>query len=280
MKTILFLSCIVILINTPMLLAEENTREIKTDESYTYKKVGDVELKLFVYLPKDFTKADKRPAIVFYFGGGWVNGNPTHFQRQCRHYADLGMVAIAADYRTRKRHKTTPFECVADAKSAMRWIRSHAAELGIDPNRIVAGGGSAGGHLASACALIKAFDDPQDDTTVSPVPAALVLFNPVIDNGTNGYGYNRIKEKYVDFSPLHNIAKGAPPTLILLGDKDKLIPVATAEDYKKKMQSVGSECEVVIFPNQGHGFFNGGKSYKKTLDAADKFLAKLGYIKP
>ncbi|HCD34152.1 MAG TPA: peptidase S9 [Phycisphaerales bacterium] len=274
-----FVMLFILLAVCSLVLAEQQVQNQKPDAVYTYKHVEDVELKLNVYFPPDHKVTDKRPAIVFYFGGGWTSGNMDHFKRQSLRLAQLGMVAITPDYRTKKRHGTPPFDCVADAKSAMRWVRKNAAKLGVDAERIVAGGGSAGGHLAAACALIKSFDDPQDDVSISPVPVALVLFNPVIDNGPGGYGHDRIKDKYPEFSPLHNITQNAPPTLIMLGDKDKLIPVATMEEYKKRMQQVGSECEVIIYKDQGHGFFNRGESFKQTLEAAETFLKKQGFIK-
>jgi acetyl esterase/lipase len=107
-----------------------------------------------------------------------------------------------------------------------------------------------------------------------------VLFNPVIDNGPGGYGYERIGNAYKDFSPLHNIREGAPPTIIFLGTNDNLIPVETAEYYQKVMEKVGSRCELYLYEGQGHGFFNyrNPEYYKKTVFEADKFLQSLGYL--
>jgi acetyl esterase/lipase len=279
MKKIVAVMLLMMLSVNSLARGEENAGQVQPDAEYTFKTVGELELQLNVYQPKDFKATDQRPAIVLFFGGGWVGGDKNHFKRQAIRYAELGMVAITPDYRTRKKNETTPFECVADAKSAMRWVRKNAEKLGINPNMIAAGGGSAGGHLAAATALVKDFDDPQDNTSVSPVPQLLVLFNPVIDNGPGGYGNERIKDKYPQFSPLHNIVKGAPPTLFMLGDKDKLIPVATGEAYKQKMEEVGSECELIIYKDQGHGFFNKGESFTQTLEASVAFLKRHGYIK-
>jgi hypothetical protein len=69
---------------------------------------------------------------VFFFGGGWVGGSPKQMYQQAKVMAEQGMVAFSADYRVASRNKTTPFECVKDGKSAIRWLREHAAELGID----------------------------------------------------------------------------------------------------------------------------------------------------
>ena len=191
------------------------------------------------------------------------------------------MVAMTADYRVRSRNKTTPFECVADGKSAVRWIRANAAKLGIDPDRIAAGGGSAGGHVAAATGNLPTLDEPQEDASVSSKPNALLLFNPVYDNGPKGYGYDRVKERYQEISPFHNLRKGAPPTIVFLGEKDKLIPVKTAQAYQKKMEAVGSRCETHLYPDQPHGFFNKGRSLESFLDTVekmDRFLVSLKYL--
>lgn len=242
-----------------------------------YKQVGDSKLALHVFNPPGHKASDETPAIVFFFGGGWKGGAPTHFYKQSAHLASRGMVAICADYRTEQNAGTTPAECVKDGKSAMRWVRSHAGQLGIDPDRLAAGGGSAGGHVAAATATVKGLNEDGEDLSVSGVPDALVLFNPVFDNGPDGYGYERVKEYWQEFSPLHNLHKGVPPTLVMLGTKDSLIPVATAETYKAKMEELGVRCDLILYEDQPHGFFNKAK-YEETLQAADDFLVSLGYL--
>ncbi len=257
--------------------------EFQPDEKVTYKTVGDVTLQLHVFKPAGHKASDARPCIVFFFGGGWNGGSPSQFYPHCRYLADRGMVAMAAEYRVKSRHGTTPLECVKDGKSAVRWIRQNADRLGIDPDRVAAGGGSAGGHVAAATGCTKGFEEPGEDKNVSSRPNALVLFNPVYDNGPTGYGQDRVKEHWREFSPMHNIDKHSPPTIVFLGTKDKLIPVATAEKYKALMTAAGGRCELFLYEDQPHGFFNyrGGKSkyYHLTVIEADKFLASLGYLK-
>ncbi|MBK1877227.1 alpha/beta hydrolase [Pelagicoccus mobilis] len=250
------------------------------DQKITFKTIGDTQLQLHVFEPANHQKSEKRPAIVFFFGGGWAKGGPSHFYSQSEYLANRGIVAICADYRTRNVHGTTPAECVKDGKSAMRWVRSNAAKLGIDPNRIIAGGGSAGGHIAAAIALISGFNEETDDLEVSPRPAALVLFNPVFDNGPEGFGHSVVEAYWQDFSPLHNITADAPPTLVLLGTDDQLIPVSTAELYRIKMKQKGARCDLILYEGQKHGFFNKGNAehHYKTIIAMDRFLADLGYL--
>jgi acetyl esterase len=98
-----------------------------------YKSIGEVKLSLHVFRPADRPKSgpeiERLPAIVFFFGGGWNSGTVTQFVKHGEYLASRGMVAVVADYRVRSRHGVTPVECVADAKSAIRWVRSHAGEL-------------------------------------------------------------------------------------------------------------------------------------------------------
>tara|TARA_R110000751_G_scaffold68213_3_gene138877 strand:- start:4686 stop:5396 length:711 start_codon:yes stop_codon:yes gene_type:complete len=221
------------------------------------------------------------PAMVFFFGGGWVGGNRSQFLHQAQYFAKRGVVCFLADYRTSKVNGTTPFESVKDAKSAIRFIRKNATKFNIDGTKLIASGGSAGGHLAAATALVEGYNDPADDMSIDCIPNALVLFNPVVDNGPGGYGYERIGESYKDFSPLHNIKKDAPSTILFLGTKDHLIPVVTAEYYKLVMEKVESRCDLKLYDGKGHGFFNykDFESYKSTVAAADQFLVSLGYLK-
>lgn len=194
------------------------------------------------------------------------------------------MIAVCAQYRTKASHKVTPDKCLEDAKSAMRYLYSHANELGIDNKKILAGGGSAGGHLAAATAFCEGFNASDDDLSISCKPVALVLFNPVIDNGPEGYGYKRVKAFWENFSPLHNISMNTIPVLFMVGDNDKYIPLTTARAFKNKIEENGGRCKLIIYRGASHGFFNyskrGKKSpyYKKTINDMDKFLVGLGII--
>ncbi|MFW6161817.1 MAG: alpha/beta hydrolase [Planctomycetota bacterium] len=247
-----------------------------------YKSVGDVKLRLFVYAPEGHRTGDERPAIVFFFGGGWMGGTPRQFEPHARYLAARGMVAMTTEYRVKRRHGVEPFACLADAKSAMRYARSHASELGIDPDRLAAGGGSAGGHLAAATAFVEGFDDPHDDQTVSPVPDALCLFNPVIDTTEKGYGARRLGDRKVAFSPVHHVAKGAPPAIVFHGTADKTVPFENVQRFERRMKAVGGRCELMAFEGKGHGFFNYGRDrgepYRATVRAMDRFLASLGWL--
>jgi acetyl esterase len=250
------------------------------DRSLEYKTIGKTKLKLHLFNPEVHKPSDKRPAIVFFFGGGWNGGSPSQFFPHCKYLASRGMVAMSAEYRVKSRNNTTPRECVRDGKSAVRWIRQHAEELGIDPGRIAAGGGSAGGHVAAATGTTRGFEEEGEDLRISSRPDALVLFNPVFDNGPNGYGHTRVKTYWKEFSPIHTISQDTPPTIVFLGTKDKLIPVKTAKEYKRLMEEKGRRCDLHLYEGQPHGFFNYTKkeNYTKTVIEMDRFLASLRYL--
>lgn len=252
-----------------------------SQEQVLYKQIDTTNLFMKVYHPEKIDSSIKSPAIVFYFGGGWNTGTIDHFKTHAEYFSKRGMVCFLVDYRVNKRQQTTPFESLKDAKSAIRYIREHADTFNIDVNKIVASGGSAGGQLAAATALIDDYNEDSDNTSISCKPNALVLFNPVIDNGPGGYGYDRIGDAYKSFSPLHNIKSGAPPTILFLGTNDHLIPVETAKYYQTVMNKVKSRCELNLYKGGKHGFFNykNFENYKKTISESDKFLQSLGYLK-
>lgn len=253
----------------------------------SYKSVGDTKLNLYVFGPATPQNA---PAIVFFFGGGWKNGTPQQFERQCQELAKRGMVAITADYRVESRHNAKPTQCLADARSAVRWVRAHAEQLGVDPRRIAAGGGSAGGHLAACTPFISEFDEPNEDKSVSAEPNALVLFNPALvlapieGYDPKGFGVKvpeeRMGTKPENLSPAHHITKDGPPTIIFHGREDTTVPFASAEAFTAKMKSLGNRCELRGFEGQKHGFFNGGEFKEKTLAQTDQFLVSLGWLEP
>ncbi|MEM8954009.1 MAG: alpha/beta hydrolase [Verrucomicrobiota bacterium] len=262
------------------------------EEKRVYKTVNGTELPLYIYTPSSHSPDSKAPAIVFFFGGGWKSGSPSQFQEQCKYLADRGMVAVTAEYRVSSRHDVKVEDCIADAKSAMRWVRAHADELGIDPDRIAAGGGSAGGHLAAATSVINKFDDDSDDTSVSAKPNLLVLFNPALAIASDerlSKEYNqRISERPNNrshgppkqVSPLTKAHKTQPPCIMFFGTADGLLH--GAEIYRDTSLAAGNDCTIITYPDQGHGFFNYGREnnhyFDLTMGETDKFLTKHGYL--
>jgi acetyl esterase/lipase len=203
------------------------------------------------------------------------------------------MVAIAADYRVASRHPVKAVNCVADAKSAIRFVRKEASRLGVDPSRIVAAGGSAGGHLAACTGVISGFEETGEELAISSIPSAMALFNPAVvlaeAEGLSSVTNERIasqKERIgvepKSLSPYHQVKLGAPPAIIFHGKADTTVPYATAELFAKAMTAAGNKCTLLGYDDQAHGFFNYGRNgneyYEKTVAALDEFLVGLGYI--
>lgn len=244
----------------------------KPDLVEVYKETGDAKLDLHVFFPESKKPGKPTPAIVMFHGGGFKSGDPGAFFYFCDYLADRGMVAISARYRLGDQ-----LICLKDAKSAMRYVRGNAGKFGIDPEKLAAGGGSAGGHLAAALATSKLINEETDDLTVSTVPAALILFNPILGHQDSA---NRWKpEIRNDFRPWAGIHAGMPPTLSMWGDKDKFLGMDVMKEFKKKMTDAGVRCEIEIYPGQPHSFFDDEKEWViTTVGRADTFLASLGFL--
>jgi acetyl esterase len=261
--------------------------------SFVYKTIGDRQLTMDVNYPPEWKAADKRPAIVFFSGGAFRSGGTKQFRSQAAYFAARGMIALRAEYRDSTRDKVGSDVCLKDAVSALRWTRAHAAELGIDPNRIVAAGGSAGGYLAAAAATVRDYHDDTDDLAVSPLPNALVLFNPVVDLGRSVDRRDRREDDAKPreesrsrdegrsrrpHSPLDSLTAELPPTVILIGSKDTYLE--QVQEFVKKAEGLKARCELEVFLDQTHAFFNKSPFLGKTAGRADAFLQSLGYLGP
>lgn len=260
-----------------------------------YLSTGEVDLQLWIFEPSGHQSMDSRPAIVFFFGGGWNGGTPGQFKPQAMYLAERGMVAIAADYRVKSRNGTTANVAVSDAKAAIRWVRENAARLGVDPDRIAAAGGSAGGHLAAATGTLPGHDDTQGEGRASSVPNAMILFNPVLVLTPHRELSEQEAEKFArlparlgaepeSMSPYDHVRPGLAPTIIFHGEEDKTVPYESVVMFTEAMQAAGNRCELVGYPGQGHGFFNyhraNNSEYEDTTARMDAFLVSLDWLEP
>ena len=289
MKTIVFL--VLCLLAAPLYAKPSYPPTFKNARVETYRTIDSTELKLWIFGESD-PKA-KKPAIVFFFGGGWHGGTPAQFEAQARHFAKRGMIAITADYRVKSRHGAKVVECVKDAKAAIAWVRENAQRLGIDPDKIAASGGSAGGHLAAATGTITGLGSDER-------PNAMILFNPACtlapiagweppktqpgkragdEDRTVDLSIERLGVEAQVISPAHHIGPHTPPTLILNGKEDTTVPYDSVVAFESAMRKAERPCKLVGYDGAEHGFFNRGEGYSKALADADSFLVELGWIK-
>jgi acetyl esterase/lipase len=246
----------------------------------TYKQVDDISLDVFIYLPKKVQKGKRSPALAFYHGGGWECGKPEWGDSQCLHFASLGMVCFSFEYRLKTQHDVTPLECIADAKSAIRWIREHAEEFGIDPEKIVASGFSAGGHLSLCTAMIDKFDEPDEDQSVSSSANALLLWVTPVRVFADGWFKEILKgkAKVSDCDPAEYIRADLPPSIIFQGTADNHIPLWSVKEFVKNMEAAGNRCELHLYEGQTH--LGWGDNEVDVLNKMDAFLASIKYIRP
>ncbi len=258
------------------------------------------ELGFYRYSKIETDNLAPKSAIIFFHGGGWVNGSYTMFSSQAKYFAEHDIACFLAEYRLYNTDGTIPRIALEDAKSCVRYIRENAEALNINPDQIITAGASAGGHLATAVNLCDEIYDTTDNLAVSCGSIAQLLFNPVVHNGPDygenneiegygyyeedNYGYGSVAEYWEQFSPMNNVKEGVPPTLFLLGDSDKLIPVAVADEFQRLIQEVGGVCEVRIYEGQEHSFFAHDNQTKDaeyfaiTLREAHLFLQDLGIL--
>ena len=228
----------------------------KPDRLWTYKTVGDMELTAHGFSPDDVQPSDRRAAFVFFHPGGWSMGEPAWGYDISHRYAGFGMVAISFQYRLSAVGGYTPVEAVSDAKSAIRWTRRHARILGIDPNRLVASGVSAGAHLALCAAMLSGPDDPGDDLAFSPVPNALALQCAPVNSASDRQFVELLqgRGRPEDYSPASHVRSGLPPMCFIHGTADEIVPYDSVKDFVTRMQEAGNICELHAFEGTDHFF--------------------------
>ena len=276
MKTVVFAILIALTFVSAAAIAQTDIQP----DTHIYKSVGKANLELDVYMPEGHSVNSSKPAVVFFFGGGWRGGDRSQFAPHAAYLASRGIIGITVTYRTKNSHGVTPYECVIDARSAVRWVRSNAAILGVDPARIAVSGGSAGGHLALCTTLLDSPDEDGEDLSVSCKGNAMILFNPVTNTASITA---RFGEHAKPLSPQHHITGELPPGILFHGKSDTTVAYKMVEQFTASMKEAGNDLTLFGYEGQKHGFFNKRNNngyYEKTVAEVDAFLVKLGYLPP
>ena len=255
-----------------------------TVKHFAYKSTPQGDMNMRVYFPKKHSTNDQRPVILFFFGGGWIGGGIDHFRKQAEYLSKRGMVAALVDYRIDSKHHTTPDIAVSDGLDAMKWMVDNADKLGIDAQKIIASGSSAGGHIAACLALCQL-----NQNAMKPMvrPSLLILFNPVLDltNATAELEFSPRELELIKaigpemaqaISPNQHINEHTPDTLMIFGENDPLLQ--QANDFIPNAKTYGVETQLLISPNNGHGFFNKEPWKSSSIRAMDLYLSDKGYL--
>jgi acetyl esterase len=257
---------------------------------HVFASPGTNGLKAYVFRPATPKSGGLRAGIVIFHGGGWSEGDPSWAFSRARHFAERGLVAVAAQYRLSDGKTVTPLEAMADARAIIRWMRTQSTTLGLDPARIVADGWSAGGHLAASAAIFD--DQPPEANRPSGAPNALVLVSPAVALESDGWAKELLgsKARITDVSPDAHVRGGLPPTIILQGSTDSVTPLPGVKRFCDRMIAAGNVCELHVYEGFGHLFTPAGVSDRgqpkpdvatraDALAKAERFLTALGYFK-
>ena len=269
--------------------------QIEGATEVVYKSVDDVDLKLWMFAPEG-ADSEAFPAMLFFFGGGWTSGSPEQFVHQAKYLSARGMVGIVVDYRVKSRHGVQAVSCVEDAWDALRFIKNKASELGVDPDRVGVGGGSAGGHLAACLGTIYASEPDAPDalalfnpaTVLAPIEWDLSAFprlqsqldqaNAMIETRQPELE-QRLGVPTAELSPFSHVEPNTPPTVIFHGTEDRTTPYLSAVLFEKRLQAAQVEVYLMTYKGAGHGFFNQEPYRSQTTQQLDDFLESLGWLR-
>lgn len=254
-------------------------RSAEPGKQFVYKQSAGAPQELEVYYPPDWKPGGpKVPGLLLFHGGGWTGGDLSQFRYACAYFASRGLVAATANYRMLRKdevqkrpagegsHKRV---CVTDAKSAVRWMKQHADELNMDPQRLIVGGGSAGGHIAVLATTNPGLSDPSDPQGFDTAVVAYLLFNPAFTAKDSG-------DPEVDV--LKHLTASLPPAILFFGTRDNW--KAGSDAALLRLKTLGNTtAELWTAEDEAHGFYRQPPWQGLTLAAADRFLAAHGFLK-
>lgn len=252
--------------------------QLYMENAYVYKKTPTRDLELYIDFPEDWKASDQRPVMLWFFGGAWNTGTPFAFKAQSLYFAQRGVVGVCVDYRIRTVDgiPTDGYLSGHDAKSAIRWVRKNAAQLGIDPDRIMAGGDSAGGHLALAT-QIDSLNDPEDDLSISTKVVGLALHNPYVvlinpKSWVYQIDFKTLPPLWVGYSLNDHAAYTDDPT--------SKRTERNGERLVKELELAGIPLRTYIKPDGGHGFCSGPPHLRTSTEDIDLFFQECGLLEP
>ncbi len=252
--------------------AEKQRR--KPDSIEIYRRVDGIQLEAHIFFPKQHSQPGKA-AYLFFHGGGWAIGSPEWGYRESERMAALGMLAITFEYRLIDVHGSDIPNAVDDVRAAIVWVREQAEGWGVDPEKVVAAGFSAGAHLAGTTAMLEGFD-----TSIASSdgrPNALIMQSSSYDLSKNDWFRTVSRGRPESVSLQHNVSAGLPPTLLIHGSRDHLAPLQEFTAFTDLIKATNPDTEVHLLSGVGH-FFREGDASSQASALKEKFLHKLGYV--
>lgn len=242
--------------------------EYRVSPNLTYKVASNEEQRLDVYHKRD--KSSPRPTVIYIHGGGWVGGSKEASVLRIAPYLEMGFNVVNVEYRLGRVARAPA--AVEDCRCALRWVVRNASEYGIDPERLVVTGRSAGGHLSLTTGMlpVSAGFDAECISGAEPGVAAVINFFGITDVADLMAGKPNEKTYAVSWlgsqrdrkeiakavSPVHYVGKDLPPVLTIHGDADRIVPYSHAVDLHKRLDAAGAENELLTIPGGGHGGFS------------------------
>jgi len=263
------LSVVVLLIGSVPLFGQAQPQQlppgVKAQKDVPYVEKGHERQKLDLYLPE---KADgPLPVIVWVHGGGWQGGSKDRCPAV--RFVPKGYAVASINYRL-SQHAPFPAQ-IEDCKAAIRWLRAHAREHQLDPDRIGVWGASAGGHLVALLGTASDVKDLEGKLGHNDQSSKVCCvcdwfgptdFTPLIENSTGAAGVvekllgGPVKdnaEKARLASPITHVTSDDAPILIMHGDKDALVPLSQSESFTAALKKAGVEVTFQVLPGAGHG---------------------------
>lgn len=231
---------------------------------YPYHESGSENLVLEVYTPKGLKKnSEAVPGIIMFHGGGWRGGNRSQFKFLCDYFARRGLVTATVTYTLGKGKE----KCVQDAITAIRWFKENSDRLGVDPNRIIAGGGSAGGHISLLATTNPGLNPSKNKEDTDTSVVAYLLFNPAL-----------IIKDAPEVNFMEHVSSELSPSISFFGDKDTKW-LKGWDAAMEKMKSLGvNNVEYFQAEGESHAFFNKTPWKELTILACDNFLNRQGLL--
>ena len=241
-----------------------------TPQKHTLSTANGQSFDIYLFEPNAQQRGDS--AVITVHGGGWRWGKAAWTFNRARAFANAGMLAVAVDYRLAS-DTLTPVDALQDVCAALQWVRGHAEDYAVDPNKVAAYGVSAGGHLSSLAATNGCGN--QQGSLQNGGPDLLLLWSPALDMERDNWFQKLLLGQHSarDNSPLAQVTDSMPPAAIVQGELDTLTPTTGASGFCEKIEANGGICELNIYPGVGHLLTRNLEEQERNFDPHPEYVA-------